>query len=245
MERELPRVPRPAGTGLNGSALLGLLAELALADRPATPPSFVEGMGRWLGWKEAIPLSAVLQAPVAVPAASAASAAATSPGAPAAAFGALERDFQRVQAALGRAIDNDSAVAGEDGSSFLPFRRRYFGLQQSMEAAIGPLRAQARAAVARLSPQLAQLAALDAVMADALGPREQAVLAQMPALLDKHFTQLRQAHAGHASSPQDTPWQTTFRQDMRRMLLAERDLRLRPTQGLLDTLRGTPQGFHE
>ena len=55
MEREFP----PPRAGLQGSPLLDLLAQLALAERPAAPPSFVEGLGRWLGWKEAIPLSAV------------------------------------------------------------------------------------------------------------------------------------------------------------------------------------------
>ena len=230
MERELPR------TGLNGSALVGLLAELQLApdNRRATPPSFVEGMGRWLGWKEAIPLSAVLQAPLG-PAAGV-----RAPGAHATA--ALEREFNRVHAALGKAIDDDRSTARDDGRDFLPFRRRCFSLQQAMDTAIGPLRTQLRAAVARLSPQMAQLAALDAVMANALAPREQAQLAQMPALLDKHFTRLRQASA---ESTQDTPWLDTFRQDMRRLLLAERDLRLQPALGLLETLRGTPQGLHE
>ncbi len=229
MERELPR------TGLNGSALVGLLAELQLAplERPATPPSFVEGMGRWLGWKEAIPLSAVLQAPVGTEAGTRAHSTSAA---------ALEREFQRVHTALGQAIDDDKSTAREDGSDFLPFRRRCFTLQQAMEASIGGLRTQLRAAVARLSPQLAQLAALDAAMASALAPREHAQLALMPVLLDKHFTRLRQAPA---ATDQDTPWLDTFRQDMRSLLLAERDLRLQPARGLLDTLRGTHQGLHE
>ncbi len=234
MEREFPR------TGLHGSALVGLLAHLELVDRPATPPTFVEGMGRWLGWKEAIPLSAVLQAPAGSVAG--ARAAVANANANATATAALEREFSRVHSALGKAIDNDKATADDDGSDFLPFRRRCFSLQQAMDTAIGPLRTQLRATVARLSPQMAQLAALDAVMANALAPREQAQLAQMPVLLEKHFTRLRQAHAG---PHQDTPWLDTFRQDMRRLLLAERDLRLLPALGLLDTLRGRPQGLHE
>jgi hypothetical protein len=111
-----------------------------------------------------------------------------------------------------------------------------------MDTAINPLRAQLRAAVARLSPQAEQLAALDAVMAGALAPQEQAQLAQMPALLDKHFTQLRQAHLG---TDNDTPWLDTFSQDMQRLLLAELALRLQPAQGLLAALRGKQEGPHE
>jgi hypothetical protein len=222
MLRETPPVPMPVSMGLNGSALVGLLNQLGLAERPAAPPSFVDGMGRWLGWKEAIPLSAVLQAPPPV--------AATLRRGASSALAALEREVARVQAALTRAIDDDAELAQEDGSSFLPFRRRCFELQQAMEAAIGPLRVQARAAVARTAPQLA---ALDAVLAGAVGARETPLLALLPTLLDKHFTRLRPAQPG----PHDRRWLATFRHDMQRLLLAELELRLQPTLGLLDTLR--------
>lgn len=225
--------PPPPGAGLQGSPLVGLLAELALAGRATTPPSFVEGMGRWLGWKHAIPLSAVLQAPQTV----AVRPPSTRTGAP-----ALAAEFTRVHDALTRAIADDAATAGEDGRDFVPWRRRYTGLQQAMEAAITPLRAQLRDAVARLSPDGAWLAALDAVLASALAAPEQAQLAQMPALLNKHFTRLRPAHP--ESEPQ-AAWLQTFCQDMQRLLRAELALRLQPARGLLDTLFATPQGPHE
>lgn len=225
MLRETPPVPITASMGLNGSALPGLLAQLGLAEPPARPPSFVDGMGRWLGWQAAIPLSAALQAP------SASSPAATRPRlSAAAALAALELELARVQAALTRAIDDDAELAGEDGLSFLPFRRRCFALQQAMDAAIAPLRAQARAAVARRAPQLA---ALDAVLAGAVGAREGTLLSTLPALLDKHFHRLRPAQP----DPHDTGWLARFRHDLRRLLLAELALRLEPTLGLLDTLR--------
>jgi hypothetical protein len=244
MEREFPPPPR---AGLQGSSLVGLLAHLQLgplgpAGHPAAPPSFVEGLGRWLGWKDAIPLSAVLQAPPVLPTTLRPAAGAAMP---AAAFAALEREFQRVQKDLARAIEDDKSTVREDGSDFLPFRRRCFSLQQSMDAAIGPLRAQLRAAMARQSPALAQLAALDAVMASALAPREQSQLAQMPALLEKHCTRLRNAAA--ASTPHRA-WLDRFRHDMQQLLLAELNLRLQPAQGLLDTLRSKhqgPEGLHD
>lgn len=225
--------PPPPGAGLQGSPLVGLLAQLALVDRATTPPSFVEGMGRWLGWQHAIPLSAVLQAPLA---------AAVRPPRARAGTPPLAAEFTRVHDALTRAIADDAATASEDGRDFVPWRRRYTGLQQAMEAAITPLRAQLRDAVARLSPEGAQLAALDAVLASALAAPEQAQLAQMPALLHKHFTRLRPAHP--ETDPQ-APWLQTLRQDMQRLLRAELALRLQPARGLLDTLCGTPQGTHE
>lgn len=233
MEREFPPPPR---AGLQGSPLLDLLAQLALAERPATPPSFVEGLGRWLGWKEAIPLSAVLQP---TPRAAAAARAPAAGGSHQAA--AWAQEFQRVQTTLRRAIVEDTSTAREDGLSYLPFRSSVFQQQQAMETAIAPLRTQLRAAVARLSPALARLAALDAVMATALAPREQARLALLPALLEKHFSRLRQ------TADTDTPWLSRFRHDMQLLLLAELDLRLQPAQGLLATLRGAqpgPEGHH-
>jgi len=252
-------------TTLNGSALVGLLAQLALSDRPSAPPSLVEGLGRWLGWREAIAVSAVLQAaperaghppgptvpPLAAPPAVPAGRAA--PAADAVAQ-RLQAEVQRVREDLARRIEEALHEAPEDDLDFLPHRRSYFRAQQTMEQSLASLREQARGLLARCSPALAQLAALDAALAGALAPREQALLAQLPVLLEKHHARLR--HAGTATSPTplpDTPpppaapargrqatpaWLTTFRHDMRRMLQAELELRLQPTLGLLDALRG-------
>ncbi len=228
MQPELPR------TSLNGSALVGLLAQLALVDRPLATPSFVAGLGHWLSWKEAIPLSSALQAPLG---AGRHAAQAGGPRQAATTTSAVVHDFAQLRDALARAIADEATTAREDGASFVPFRRRYFGLQQSMQAVIGPLRVQARAAVARLAPSMNRLAALDAVMADALAAHEQALLALMPVLLEKHFTRLRQVPQPAAPG---TPWLEVFRADMQRLLLAELELRLQPVLGLLDTLLDTP-----
>jgi Protein of unknown function (DUF3348) len=235
MQPELPR------TGLNGTALVELLAELALAGRPLAPPSLVEGLGRWLGWKEAIQLSAALQTPP-HPGAGGAPRGDSARAVSAAALAALEAEFSRVRAALGTAIDkaldeagaevNQDIRAGSGGAHFLPWRQRYFGLQQAMEAAVAPLRAQARAVLQRLGaqhPGLAALATLDAALGAALVPREQAQLALMPVLLEKH-------HQRQEAAP------AAFRHDMQRLLQAELELRLQPALGLLDALRATHTG---
>ncbi len=235
MQREIPR------TSLNGSALVGLLAQLALVDRPTAPPSIVEGLGHWLGWKEAIPLSAALQAPPGMGVGVSAGALRTAAAPAAAAAAAVDSDFACARQALVRAIADEATTAREDGASFVPFRRRYFSLQQAMETAIGPLRTRARAAVALLSPALDRLAALDGVMAQALAAREQTLLALMPVLLEKHFTRLRQAPR---PEPPDLPWLAVFRADMQRLLLAELELRLQPALGLLDTLHAAPTAPH-
>jgi hypothetical protein len=245
--------PEPARTRLNRSALAGLLTELALVDPPPAPPSFVDGLAQWLGWKEAIPLSAALQTganvtnSVTTPVTKSAATSRAPDKADSSHTAALE--FQRVQQALLRAIADPTATAVEDGASFVPFRRRYFSLQQAMETQIAPLRNRLRGAVAALpTPATARLAALDAAVAEALAAREQTLLALMPVLLEKHFSRLRQSAPAHAAAPGPAsplsplrkaapPWLATFNRDMQRLLLAELDLRLQPALGLLDTLQ--------
>jgi len=166
--------------------------------------------------------------------------AATAATAATAALTGLEAEFARVRSALAlaivRALEEADASSGTGGHDFLPWRRCCFGLQQAMEAAVGALRAQARAVLHRrvaTHPELATLAALDAALAAMLAPREQAQLALMPVLLEKHFMrpETRQDRARGA-----------FRDDMRRLLHAELELRLQPALGLLEALRATHTG---
>lgn len=203
------------GGGLNESALVGLLAQWGLVERSAKAPSFVDGMSQWLGWEDAISLAGVLHAPTgpAVPAR-------RSPAA------ALEQDLARLRNGLARSIDTPVKHASDD-DDIAECRRRYVGWQQAMEAAVGPLRRQARAQAARQGGALARLAAMDAAMDKLLAPREQALLGQLPALLEQHH-----ARAGGADRQQPD-----FRHDMRRLAHAELELRLQPVLGLLDALR--------
>jgi hypothetical protein len=229
MERESLR------TGPTGSALIGFLSNLKLLDGPSAKPSFVQGMAQWLGWADAIPLSAALHAPLrdAVNRARA-------PASPAPA----EREFEHVRAALLRLIDEYGTSAGAkrkvtppDDDDFAPHRQRYARVQHAMQTAIEPLRAQARAAVASLSPQMERLAGLDAVMEPVLSEREQAALSIMPTLAQQHFDRLRKAAADKGA-----PWRDVFRKDMQRLLQAELELRLQPVRGLIEALRSQPQG---
>ena len=219
MQQALPR------TGLNGSALVALLAQWGLVDRSTAAPSFVAGLGHWLGWKESIEVSAALQAPLALVAAGE-----NATPASLAAHAALAQEFSRVRRALRLAIADETATSLEHGTRFAPFRRHYLDLQHTMASAIAPLREQAREALAPLSLPMARLAALDAVMCEALGAREQSLLALLPVLLEKHFARLQQVQ-----DPLD--WRLVFRRDMQRLLAAELDLRLQTALGLLDTVR--------
>ncbi len=189
-------------TRFTGSALVRLLAQLAEADAPASKQAFAERLSHWLGWTDAISLSAALNASLP-----------KAPGSRAVAVDPEEAEFTRVRSALVQAIAEDTAppverrpaggraaaptVPPDDEADFTLFRRRYVTRQQAMESSIAPLRGRVRAALAARSPALARLAAVDAVMEQAVGPRERTLLSCVPVLLEKRFRMLRQAqHAG-------------------------------------------------
>jgi len=99
------------------------------------------------------------------------------------------------------------------------------------------LRERVRDALLFASPQLAQLAELDALMQRMLGAREQKLLSGLPVLLQGRFEQLRQLHADTALLAEADDWQQGFGQEFRQALLAELDIRLQPVTGMIEALR--------
>lgn len=245
-------------------ALIRLLEHLTELDVPEPTGVFGERLGRWLGWTDAISLSAALNAvPTATP---------TAPTA-APAHGTAQRDVERVRSALVRSIAEDADpaadedpravplpagtrdAAGAPAAAFSPYRRRYLARQQAMESGIAALRDRTRTALAATSPAMARLAALDAVMEQALGAHERGLMATVPMLLEKRFERLRAAHRAvpadrrapdgpRAPDTGDTSrageWTDLFCRDMQSVLLAELDIRLQPVEGLLAALRTRP-----
>ena len=213
-------------TGFDGAALVRLLSRLTGAGVREPRQVTADGLSQWFGWTDAISLSAALNGNPAAPASNAR-------GTPAASPTAEETECRRVRAALTTAISEDSifvaAPTGDAVPDFAPFRQRYLARQQAMDAGIAPLRGRLRARLAAQSPDMARLAAVDVVMEQVLGAQERSLLAGVPALLDKHFRQLRQA------APD--AWLDVFRRDARDVLLAELDLRFQPVEGLLEALR--------
>lgn len=245
--------------GFAGSALVRLLAHLGeppaggppgAAARDARGADFADRLSAWLGWADAIALSSALSAPPEVP----------PPARPA----PTADDCARVQGALAQAILEDGlppvqrmplpplpgqpAIPLDDPADFQPYRRHYLARQQAMELALGTLRESLRAALATRSPELARLAAVDAVMERVLGVQEHNLLAGVPALLERHFLRLREAAAGEPPPEPARPgelmrlpgWLVAYRQDQQAVLLAELDLRFQPIEGLLDALRTAP-----
>jgi len=109
---------------------------------------------------------------------------------------------------------------------------------------IDALRAHVRQAIAKVSPQLGQLAAFDAVMDQRLGGREQKLLSTAPVLLERRFEHLRKTHqlGLDAAQQQDAPalrrqpggWLDVFGKEMQEVLLAELEVRLQPVVGLIE-----------
>jgi len=209
--------------GVAGSELTRLLARLADAPPADVRPAFAERLGHWLSWTDAISLSTALNT-------------GPSDAAPARSrgLGGDEADFQRVRAALSASIAAGPADAEASPTDFSPYRRHCAARQQAMLEAIGALRQRLRDALSRRSPALARLAALDAVMDQALAPHERRLLALVPLRLQSHFDRMARA-AGD-----DPRWTTTFRDDMDHVLQSELAHRLLPAQGLLDALRTHP-----
>lgn len=227
-------------TGFTDSALVRQLARMNGADVRESRQSTGERLSQWLGWTDAIALSTALNGnPPAAPAARGAEG------------GAHDSECARVRAALATAITEDSIFSGTADAEnddfvpattatadFAPFRQRYLARQQAMEAGIEPLRARLRAALASRSPEMAKLATVDLVMAQALEAREHGLLATVPAALGRHFKRLRaEALAAQDEAAEPDAWLDMFRRDARELLLAELDFRFQPVEGLLEALR--------
>lgn len=231
-------------TALNHSSLVRALDGLAVAEVSESKQSFAERLGQWLGFNEALSLYSVLNPGGAELAKS---------GSKAVEPSAIREEFRRVRDNLADALSAAPPAPGKGDAGptpdFAPYHRHYIARQRQMSTDIGLLRASARTALARRSPALKKLAALDAVMDQALAARERNLLATVPAFLNRRFEHLYAAHknalaATDHNAEADTPalwmqpggWLATYCGEMQAVLLAELELRLQPVAGLIAAL---------
>ncbi|HRP95543.1 MAG TPA: DUF3348 domain-containing protein [Rhodocyclaceae bacterium] len=257
----------------NASRLVRVLTDLAGTDTCESKQPFADRLGQWLSLADALSLYSALNA------GTAGTSAVPTPS-PSPECETMRKTFERLRSVLTASIRADDVLApgnardvspapaanaaGEGAADFAPWHRHYVAHQRDMSAKIAPLRATVRAALARRSPALQRLAALDAMMDQALAARERDLLATVPALLQRHFEQLRDAHRAaqimlhspaepplpsmsdmpaeaHAADNPDRPmqpggWVAEFGRQMQAVLLAELELRLQPVAGLLAAL---------
>ena len=217
-------------TAVRGPTFIRLLARLTDADVPASRQTLPDRLSQWLDWAHALALSTALDGRPT-----------HDPEGPS--VGSEdEEECARLRASLAQAVASDPVLApatpAEDDAAieYTVFRQRYLTLQRRMQAGTGHLRGRLRDMLARQSVDMARLAEVDAVMELALSPREQMLLAAVPALLGEHFERLR------AAAP--AGWLEGFRKDMQSVLLAELDVRFQPVEGLLAALRTRQQRSH-
>ena len=251
MTRTLARTP------LHSSSFVRVLADLVELDAEESRAAFAEKLAQWIHIADAITLRAAHNATAPTPAD-------TSGVKPSEAASHVRAAFTHARAALEKTLqagaDSNSkpgatrtslprpkrGTPAELAGSYEPYKRYYVAHQREMELKIKPLRAKVRSAVAELSPTLQQLTALDAAFEGILQEREAMLLAKVPTLLERRFKQLRKTHqdARAQTGLEDNPdlwmqadgWLTRFGQEMQSVLLAELDLRLQPTVGLMEAL---------
>jgi len=209
-----------------GPPFIRLLAALADRNAPRSGPDLADRLSQWIDWTRAVALSRALDGRL--PAVDAEPA----PLEP------LLAECLRVRETLAEAIRQPPAPGKPEPRETTAWRTRCLNHQRAMLMASGRLRGLLRDRLATLPDDRARLADVDAVMEQALSPREQALLASVPALLGTHFERLRDA-----AGPEDTPadgdpaWLQLFRTDMQNVLMAELDVRFHPIDGLLAALR--------
>lgn len=237
----------------SSARLVRLLSDLASVDVEASRQDFAERLGLWLDVFDGITLHAAHQSIKTVDEEKPSDAL----------LGrtfALEEEFHRVRTALVKAITASSAspasgkqvrnpipqpeAATETDAGYAPYHQRYLDQQRHMALRIDALRAHVRQAIAKVSPQLGQLATFDAVMDQMLGGREQKLLSTVPVLLERRFGHLRKTHqlGLDLAQQQDDPalwrqpggWLDVFGKEMQEVLLAELGVRLQPVVGLIE-----------
>jgi hypothetical protein len=248
MTRAFPR------TSFHSSKLIRCLADLEIVDAADPGNGFAEKLGLWVHFADAIALSAVHNE----------SMSGRPPGMhhepQSAAQAPIAAEFNQIQAVLVNSITRScSRGLGKTHiklpapildlpldlrAAYAPYGRFYEAHARDMEMTIQPLRVNVRAALAKASPKLRKLAELDAMFEKILRDRERQLLSKVPALLRKRFNQLFNAHQQKLvdSRQSDKPagwtqtggWLARFCHDMQMLLLAEMELRLQPTMGLIE-----------
>lgn len=229
-----------SSTTLSGPRLVRQLAGLAgtAADAPGQPMSQL--LSHWLEWKHAVALARVLDAP-------AAGATADAPPAPVSDAAA---ELAATRTALAQSVARDRAFAAAPDGPRPPFEWTYFqqrhlALQHLLDSGTTRLRDSLRQHLAARSPALARLAAIDAVMEQALARPTRTLLARATPVLEHRFHALQPpADATPTPSPEAPAWLDSFRHDLRELLLAELDIRLQPAEGLLAALGPAPVEPH-
>ena len=221
---------------LNGSRLIRHLTDLEVPYVARSPRHFAGRLGRLIDLADSISLSTALGKLPAM---------AFEPVAVAADEPVRERFLSArtsiIQSVI-RSFDPGAGIARiklppappadappDEAAAYEPYLRFYRAHQREIDLRVQRVQSQVRAAAAGLSPELARLAALDAVLGETLALHTRKYFAVIPRLLSKHFAQLAGEYPPAESHER-------FCGDMRELLLAEIETRLLPVLGLIEAL---------
>lgn len=222
-------------TLVRGPTFIRLLARLTEIDVPPPQPSLSDRLSDWIDWTRAVALSRVLDGKPSA----AGTGSSSFDDAEEAAYAATRASLSNAIAACLELPASTQADVEPAQADYAVFQQHYLAMQRAMLTATGRLRGRLRDLLVGLSADTARLAELDALMEAVLSPREQALLAAVPALLGAHFERLRLAAqpADDAPGAAADAWLNLFRKDMQGVLLAELDVRFLPLEALLAALR--------
>lgn len=226
--------PRPAMTRTPSTAnfvqprLVGLLAEWGGGSEPVAPGQFAQRLGRLIDLSSSVDLAETLAGLPRRP----------FEPAPEGAERARE-DFLRVHEAMingvmrslspGRGPSRIKWPQAEEGEPPLEaYGKFYAANQREMDARVRGLQERVRDALAGAAPELAQLAALDAALGDALLVHSRRLFAGIPGRVRRRLQQLREE--------KDSAPETRLQNEVQALLLAEVEARLLPVQGLIEAL---------
>lgn len=240
----------PPHQNFHSSNFIRVLSDLALVDSCEPERDFAEKLSQWLNLDDAIKLHAVHASGSTVLESESGSKQKVN----------LKEEFARLRSGLVRLdlpsmlIDpshtrinfpaTEIEIPKDDAVNYEPYRRQYLAHQRTMESSIRTFRVKVREVLARTSPTLAKLAALDTVFERALCERERQLLMRVPSLLEKRFKKLYQAHLQNLVHTQEIDhavleinggyWLSHFHQELQVVVMAELDTRLEPTLGLIE-----------
>jgi hypothetical protein len=242
-------------TNFNSSNLIRTLTDLSMLEAVEPGTAFAEKMSQWVDFKDAINLCAVHNAGDSNPTdydagpqqgtALAATEIFENTRTAAVNFILASCSTNTLRSRIKLPVPEPETYLEEAGA-YEAYRRFHLAHQREMESTVRPLRATVRGLLTTTSPRLSQLAALDAALDGILCDRESTLLSTVPKLLAKRFALLRKTHQQDLATSQrpDRPemwmkpggWLAQFCGELQAVLLAELDVRLQPTLGLIEAL---------
>ena len=238
----------------NSSRLIRFLTDLAVSDAEHSQPDFAARLGQLIDFSDALILSAAQERVSAIPSK------APCVSKEEVSRKAVEEEFLQVRSALVNSIARSCTPNAGSTSIRLPtikadapvdpvaayalFHQFYIAHQREIHINARNLQAKVRSAISDVSPQLKQLAVLDAAFDEILWDRTRKLFLTIPKLLEKRFEQLFKAHQQALADTRqdDAPalwmqpggWLERFCRELQGLLLAELDVRLQPALGLVE-----------